>query len=103
MRRLYSIIVANLSNVFPFGNMRYYSDWRDDDTQNAWIKLIRNAPSTLRWFRSDLTPDNTTTFRLEQPGVELQTFTVVRDGISFVRLERPRNLELLNMNFTHYY
>ena len=44
-----------------------------------------------------------TTLRLDQPGVELQTFTVVRDGISFVRLERPRILELLDMNFIHYY
>ena len=66
-----SIIDGNLSDVFPFGYMRYHSDWRDDDKQNALIKFVRNAPSTLRWFRSDLTPDNMTTLRLEQPGIEL--------------------------------
>ena len=66
-----SIIDANLSDVFPFGYMRYHSDWRDDDKHNALLKFVRNAPSTLRWFRSDLTPDNMTTLRLEQPGIEL--------------------------------
>ena len=52
-------------------NMRYHSDWRDDDKQNALIRFVRNAPSTLRWFRSDLTPDNMTMLRMERPGIEL--------------------------------
>jgi hypothetical protein len=61
-------------------NMDYYSHWEypgDDDEQkeiliqNALIKFVRNAPSTLRWFRSDLTSDNTTMLRLERPGIEL--------------------------------
>jgi hypothetical protein len=39
--------------------------------QNILIKFVRNAPPTLRWFRSDLTLDNMTMLRLEQPGIEL--------------------------------
>jgi hypothetical protein len=52
-------------------NMRYHFDWRDDDKQNALIKFVRNAPSILRWFRSDLTPNNMTMLRLERLGIEL--------------------------------
>jgi hypothetical protein len=40
-------------------------------SQNAFIKFVRNAPPTLRWFRSDLTLDNMTMLRLERPGIEL--------------------------------
>ncbi|OEU14482.1 hypothetical protein FRACYDRAFT_241027 [Fragilariopsis cylindrus CCMP1102] len=40
-------------------------------SQNKLIKFVRNAPPTLRWFRSDLTLDNMTMLRLERPGIEL--------------------------------
>ena len=39
--------------------------------QNACIKFIRNAPQTLRWFRSDLTQENMEMLRMERPGIEL--------------------------------
>ena len=45
----------------------------DDKTisQDTLIKFVRNAPLTLRWFRSDLTLDNMKMLRLERPGIEL--------------------------------
>ena len=43
----------------------------EDLTQNLLIKFVRNAPPTLQWFRSDLTPDNMTMLRMERPGIEL--------------------------------
>ena len=60
-------------------NMNSRERFRDDDdddddedfTQNALIKFVRNAPPTLHWFRSDLTPDNITMLRMERPGIEL--------------------------------
>ena len=39
--------------------------------QNALIKFVRNAPTSLRWFRSDLTKDNMTILRSERPDIEL--------------------------------
>jgi hypothetical protein len=39
--------------------------------QNALIKFVRNAPTSLRWFRSDLTEENMTMLRSERPGIEL--------------------------------
>ena len=39
--------------------------------QNALIKFIRNAPSTLKSFRSDLSPENMTMLRSERPEIEL--------------------------------
>ncbi|MGK3744344.1 MAG: hypothetical protein ACI90V_011204 [Bacillariaceae sp.] len=38
--------------------------------QNALIKFIRNAPSTLRWFRSDLNQENIGMLQKERPGIE---------------------------------
>jgi hypothetical protein len=35
------------------------------------IKFVRNAPPTLRWFRSDFTPDNMKILRMERPEIEL--------------------------------
>jgi hypothetical protein len=42
--------------------------------QNALIKFVRNAPPTLRWFRSDLNQDNMTMLRLERPEIELLNY-----------------------------
>ena len=39
--------------------------------QNALIKFVRNASSTLRWFRSDLNQENMTMLQKERPGIEL--------------------------------
>jgi hypothetical protein len=50
---------------------RYVSDDEKLFTQNVLIKFVRNAPPTLRWLRSDLTPDNMTMLRIERPGIEL--------------------------------
>jgi hypothetical protein len=58
-------------------NVKYrYGFIGDEDqklifTQNALIKFVRNAPPTLHWLRSDLTPDNMTMLRMERPGIEL--------------------------------
>ena len=38
--------------------------------QNALIKFVRNAPSTLHWFRSDLSTANIQLLRLEKPGIQ---------------------------------
>ena len=53
-----------------------YNDdgFRGDPTvipQNALIKFVRNAPTSLRWFRSDLTEANMTILRSERPDIEL--------------------------------
>ena len=40
-------------------------------TQKMLIKFIREAPTSLRWFRSDLTPENMTMLRLERPEIVL--------------------------------
>jgi hypothetical protein len=39
--------------------------------QNALIKFVRNAPSTLRWFRSNLSKENMNMLHLERPEIEL--------------------------------
>jgi hypothetical protein len=39
--------------------------------QNALIKFVRNAPKSLRWFRSNLTTENMTMLRSERPEIEL--------------------------------
>ena len=47
---------------------------RDDMTvipQNALIKFVRKAPTSLLWFRSDLTEENMMMLRSERPGIEL--------------------------------
>lgn len=61
-------------NVFK--DLNDEDDIYDDDgkltyIQNALIKFVRNDPSTLRYFRSDLTLENTNMLRLERPGIEL--------------------------------
>ena len=38
--------------------------------QNALIKFIRKAPSTLRWFRSNLTQENIKIVQQERPEIE---------------------------------
>ena len=38
--------------------------------QNALIKFIRNAPSSLKWFRSDLGQENINMLRMERPDIE---------------------------------
>ena len=75
------------SDIFPFHklsskllervsirNAKWVCCASDDLTaipQNALIKFIRNAPTSLRWFRSDLTEDNMNMLRSERPGIEL--------------------------------
>jgi hypothetical protein len=39
--------------------------------QNALIKFVRNAPTSLRWFRSDLTIEDMNMLQLERPKIEL--------------------------------
>ena len=60
-------------------NMHFinYNVFDDDEDQKmifkqtVLIKFVRNAPPSLHWFRSDLTPDNMTMLRMERPGIEL--------------------------------
>lgn len=37
--------------------------------QKALIKFVRNGPASLRYFRSDLTPENVKMLRLERPEI----------------------------------
>ena len=39
-------------------------------SQNVLIKFVRNAPSTLVWFRSDLSAANIQLLQAERPGIE---------------------------------
>ena len=48
----------------------FFRQTRKTVPQNALIKYIRNAPPSLRWFRSDLSKDNIEMLRLERPGIE---------------------------------
>jgi hypothetical protein len=43
---------------------------RVDIPQNVLIKYARNAPTTLNWFRSDLTKDNIDMLKKERPEIE---------------------------------
>ena len=46
---------------------------RDADhiPQNTLVKFVRNAPPTLKWFRSDLTKKSMDVLQSERPGIEL--------------------------------
>ena len=74
------------SNIFLFNqcrtklervsirNAKWYGYGCPEDTvipQKALIKFVRNALTSLRWFRSDLTVKNMTMLRSERPGIEL--------------------------------
>ena len=39
--------------------------------QNVLIKFVRNAPTSMRWFRSNLTKENIDMLTKERPGIEL--------------------------------
>jgi len=57
-------------------NARYTTNDIDDIftkavSQQMLIKFVRKAPSSMRWFRSDLTEDNMEMLRLERPNIEL--------------------------------
>ena len=41
-----------------------------DMPQTALLNFIRNAPTTLRWFRSNLTQDNIAIVQQERPAIE---------------------------------
>jgi len=38
--------------------------------QQELMRVVRNAPPSLKWFRSDLTLDNITMLKKERPGIE---------------------------------
>ena len=76
----YSIYAASLSNVYHIKNAKYVTDPNAPPPpppppaimpRNALIKFVRNAPPSLCWFRSDLTPENMNMLRLERPDIEL--------------------------------
>lgn len=53
-------------------NAKYYSTTSNQHTtfpQEALIKFVRNAPSTLKWFGSDLTQENKKMLQEERPGI----------------------------------
>ena len=52
-----------------YGNV--FADRQKQIPQDALIKFVRNAPPSLKWFRSDLTKQNMDILRLERPGIEL--------------------------------
>jgi hypothetical protein len=60
-------------------NAKWYTSIRNNTRKNninevipqsLLIKFVRNGPTSLRWFRSDLTQDNMTMLRLERPEIE---------------------------------
>merc|ERR1712232_176348 len=59
-----SIRKAELRSVVPDRTIT------GDLPQNALIKFVRNAPPSLRWFRSDLTKENIDMLRKEHPEIE---------------------------------
>ena len=59
MRNTTMRVVAQTEGIFD-----------DAIPQRALMKFIRNAPTTLRWFRSNLTKDNIELVRHERPGIE---------------------------------
>jgi len=54
-------------------NAKWYVGSHDPTavSQNALIKFVRKAPTSLKWFRSDLSHENMNMLRLERPGIEL--------------------------------
>jgi len=52
-------------------NDSFESTTRIDIPQNALIKFVRNAPDTMKWFRSDLTQENIDLLQSERPNIEL--------------------------------
>ena len=56
-------------------NAKWYGCFRIEGSiiipQNALIKFVRNAPKSLRWFRSNLTTENISMLRSERPEIEL--------------------------------
>jgi len=50
-------------------NVKYYRG--RSIPQNALIKFVRNAPTSMRWFRSNLTKENMLTLRKERPEIQL--------------------------------
>ena len=59
MRNTMMRVVARTEGIFD-----------DAIPQRALMKFIRNAPTTLRWFRSNLTKNNIELVRHERPGIE---------------------------------
>ena len=54
-----------------FRHDRYNAAEFDPIAQNVLINFVRNVPSTLVWFRSDLSTENIRMLQLERPGIEL--------------------------------
>ena len=55
-------------------SIRHAYDYTNTGTtlsQNSLLKFVRNAPPTLKWFRSDLSPANMKLLRTERPDIEL--------------------------------
>ena len=50
---------------------RYIAAQFDPIAQNILIKFVRNAPSTLVWFQSDLSTENIRMLQSERPGIQL--------------------------------
>ena len=47
--------------------------WRGDEVaipQNVLLKFVRNAPMTLKWFRSNLSTANMQVLQSERPEIE---------------------------------
>ena len=53
-------------------NARYTHFDLDEGTvpQQILMKFVRKAPSTLLWFRSDLSPENVRILQSERPGIQ---------------------------------
>ena len=70
-KALERVSIRNMNWSVNYGDHHTDLDQRLIFKQNVLIKFVRNAPPSLHWFRSDLTPDNMTMLRMERPGIEL--------------------------------
>ena len=70
---LFHKLHSNVLETVSIKNVRSRHSYRTRThtlPQNALIKFIRNAPMSLRWFRSDLFQDNIDMLRSERPEIE---------------------------------
>jgi hypothetical protein len=77
----------------------YQSSIIDKTPQDALTKFVRNAPITLRWFRSDLTQENMNMLRLERPEIALLSESISNFVTLFVCLNKKKKYIYTIYNF----
>ena len=65
------VSIRHARSYYSPPHARYNAAEFDPITQNVLINFVRNVPSTLVLFRSDLSTENIRMLQLERPGIEL--------------------------------